>query len=294
MLWVIYNLLFPVVFVCMLPKFIARMLKRGGYGQHFEQRIGHFGRQTKARLREHRRIWVHAVSVGEVVAACTFIRRWQERHPGVDVVLSTTTTTGHATARRKLPESTALIYCPLDFFIPVRRALAVVDPAMLVIFEVEIWPNLIAMSARRGCPVVMANGRVSDRSAAGYARHRWFFAPLLRRFSAICVQTEEDAERIRRVAGDTAPVQVCNTMKFDQVPDVSSRDRHALLDAVFGTGEMNDELFAHAASLGRPLYIVLRDIHADGGARFNRLKNHPRMTGAYMASDIAVFEVDLR
>jgi 3-deoxy-D-manno-octulosonic-acid transferase len=96
MLWIIYNLLFPIVFLFMLPKFISRMLKRGGYGSHFEQRIGHFGTMTKARLRERQRIWVHAVSVGEIFVALKFMKAYRAAHPDACFALSTTSSTGHA------------------------------------------------------------------------------------------------------------------------------------------------------------------------------------------------------
>ena len=114
MLWVIYNLLFPVVFLFMLPKFITRMLKRGGYGRHFEQRIGHFGAQTKARLREHRRVWVHAVSVGEIYVALRFIKAYRAAHPETHFALSTTTSTGHAIGLKEIDPRDVLFYFPVD------------------------------------------------------------------------------------------------------------------------------------------------------------------------------------
>ncbi|OGV78616.1 MAG: hypothetical protein A3K19_31840 [Lentisphaerae bacterium RIFOXYB12_FULL_65_16] len=230
-----YNLLFPVAFVLYLPLFIYKLVRRGGFSSHFWERFGLYGAEQKRRLAElNRPVWVHAVSVGEVVAAVTFIKRWQQRNPELTFVLSTTTTTGHATARKSLPANVGLIYCPLDFFIPVLRVLSLVRPRMVAVFEVEVWPNLVCLARRRGIPVVLVNARMSDRSAAGYARHRWFFGHIFGRFSAICAQSPEDETRIRRVVGDTVPVHRCNTMKFDQIPDVSGADKRAVLDEAFG------------------------------------------------------------
>ena len=231
----IYNIIFALAFILYLPVFIWKLVRRGGISGRFLERFGIYGAERKRLLRSlDRPIWVHAVSVGEVVAALTFIRRWQQEQPRLTFVLSTTTTTGQATAQKKLPEGVALIYCPLDFYLPVKRVLRLVQPAMLVIFEVEVWPNLISLATASGTPVVLTNGRMSDRSAAGYARHRWFFGPLFKKFEVICVQSKEDALRVQGVVDDSVPVHVCNTMKFDQVPDVSGADKTKLLDDVFG------------------------------------------------------------
>lgn len=238
----LYNLLFPLAFLFYLPAFILKLVRRGGFAHHFWERFALYSaEQRQALARTGGALWVHAVSVGEVVAATGFIRRWQARDPGLRFVLSTTTATGHATARRKLAgdTDTVLIYYPVDFFFSVAQALRVIRPRMLVIFEVEYWPNLVCMAARRGVPVALVNGRMSDRSAAGYAKHKWFFADLFGRFSLMCVQSDADAGRVTRVVGDAVPVHVCNTMKFDQVPDADSAgdEKRYLLDTVFGDGE---------------------------------------------------------
>lgn len=234
----LYNLLFLVAFLIYVPFYAVHLLRRGGLGWAFLQRFGLFGPVSRGALRAlDQPVWVHAVSVGETVAALTFIRRLQERNPGRAVVLSTTTTTGYDLASRKVPRGVTCIYCPLDFWPCVRRALELVRPALLVIFEVEIWPNLILQTAGRGVPVVLVNGRMSDRSGRGYARWSGFFGRLFRSFRVICVQTPEDAVRLRPLAGDAVTVAVCNTMKFDQVPDANGKDKSAALNEAFGQAE---------------------------------------------------------
>lgn len=235
MIYLIYNVLFPLLFLLYFPLYIKKLLKRGNPMENFGERFAMFKPEAKERLRKiNRPIWVHAVSVGEVVAAVNFIRLWQKKEPSREFVLSTTTTTGRAVAQRQLPEDVALIYCPLDFYPLVSRSLSIVAPSMLVIFEVEIWPNLIRCPRKRGIPVALVNGRMSDSSAAGYSKHRWFFKGLLSNFSALCTQTEEDSERLRRVVGDGAPVYTCNTMKFDQIADTSGGDVTNILKDCFG------------------------------------------------------------
>ncbi len=232
----LYNLVFPLLFLLYLPVFLFKLWRRGGVDARYGERFAIFTAAQKAALAgSSRPIWVHSVSVGETVAALTFIRRWRERQPGLTFVLSTSTTTGQEIARKKAPPGVTVLYCPLDWWPWVWRTVNLVKPAMLVIFEVEIWPNLLVLARRHG-PVVLANGRMSDKSSAGYARHAWFFRPLMSRFSALCVQDEEDARRFFRAAGEEAPVHVCNTMKFDQVPDVQAKDQKLVLDGFFGAG----------------------------------------------------------
>jgi 3-deoxy-D-manno-octulosonic-acid transferase len=234
----VYNLLFPLLFLLYLPYYLVHLRRRGGLGREYWQRCGIFDRATADRLRALRSpVWIHAVSVGETVAAISFIRRWQQRRPQDSMVFSCSTSTAYATARQKLPPGIELIYCPIDFWWAVRRALTLIRPVMLVIFEVEIWPNLICQAARRKTRVVLVNGRMSDRSSRGYARWSWVFRPILSSFSCLCVQTPEDAARIGRVLGDDPRIKVCDTMKFDQVPDVHQADKTAVLDSCFGPGD---------------------------------------------------------
>lgn len=234
----IYNIIFPLAFLLYTPVLLVKLLRRGGLDRDYWQRFGFFSREVRNRLLAlDRPVWIHAVSVGETVAALSFIARWRKRNPGIPLVLSSTTTTGHALAVKKLPEDIPAVYCPLDFPWAVGSALKCIRPRMLVIFEVEIWPNLILGSAGAGVKVVLVNGRVSDRSSRGYCRYRGFFARLFSAFSVICVQTEEDRRRLTAVAGNKVKAVVCNTMKFDQVPDTDGADKTAILDAAFGQGE---------------------------------------------------------
>ena len=220
MLWFLYNLLFPVVFVCMLPKFISRMLKRGGYGQHFEQRIGHFGANTKARLRTERRVWVHAVSVGEVYVALRFIKAYREAHPDTYFALSTTTSTGHAIARNEIDPRDILFYFPVDLPVIIKKVLRIVNPLRIVLVEGEFWPNLIRLADQQGIPISLVNGRMSKSSYRGYRKLRALTADVLRRIDPICVQGDVDAQRLIGLGAPPDNVHIMGTVKFD----VAQRD----------------------------------------------------------------------
>ncbi len=219
----IYNLLLPVIFVIYLPFYLRKQLKRGGLDSSFLERIGFFSGEKKKMLTELKDVvWVHSVSVGETVAALNMINAWLEKEPGKRFVISTTTTTGQALARKRKPENVTVIYMPLDFRFAVKKVLRLIKPSLLIIFEVEIWPNLLIQAKKMQVPVSLVNGRMSDKSYRGFTKHSWFFKPIFNLFSQVCVQSEADAERFAGVSGGELKPIVCNTMKFDQAPDTSA------------------------------------------------------------------------
>ena len=238
-MFLLYDILFPLLVLCYLPFYLAHCIRRGGLTVDFWERFGIFPAAVKARLKALKApTWIHAVSVGETVEALSFIQQWLARHPDGEVVFSCGTATGFALARKKLPPQVVAIYCPLDCFWMVWRAMRLIRPRCLAILEVEIWPNLIRQAHRRGAKVVMVNGRMSDRSSAGYARWRFVFKPVFDCFDALCVQTREDRLRIERVVGAANPrVHVVGTVKFDQVADAAAGDVSQVLRQAFGDGD---------------------------------------------------------
>ena len=231
----IYNLFMPVGFLFYVPGLYLKYRHRPGWKNTFMERFGCF---TPERVKEleafHGAVWVHAVSVGEAVVALSLLRAWQAKHPERKFILSTTTTTGQELVRNQAPANTAVIFCPIDFLWMVRRALSVLKPSMLVIFETEIWPNLVAETRKRGIPVTLVNGRMSDHSVKGYRKIRCFFGPLLKMFNLISVQTEADAERYLSVSPE-ANVVVSGNLKFDQKAPGELPD--AGYSACFGPGK---------------------------------------------------------
>ena len=231
----IYNIFMPLGFLFYVPGLYLKYRNRPGWKNTFNERFGCFSPERVRELEAfHGAVWIHAVSVGEAVVALALLRAWREKHPERKFIISTTTTTGQELVRSQAPENTAVIFCPIDFFWMVRRALTVLKPAMLVIFETEIWPNLVVETRRRGIPVALVNGRMSDHSVRGYRRVRCFFGPLLRQFNLLSVQTEADAERYLSVS-PKANVVVSGNLKFDQKAPGSLPD--AGYSAVFGPGK---------------------------------------------------------
>ena len=220
---IIYNILFPILFILYFPFYRRKLEKRGNYKDGFDERFGKFTEEKKRQLAAlNNPLWIHAVSVGETVAALSFINALKEHYPDLDIVLSTTTSTGQQIARKKVPEGVLVIYSPLDMAHCVNRSLSIIKPSMYIIFEVEIWPNIIRQCHRRKIPVQLVNCRVSDKSYAGFKKHKWFFSRIFAMFNSIAAQSKTDADRITDILplNHPAPV-ICGTMKYDQVSDSS-------------------------------------------------------------------------
>ena len=229
----IYNLLMPIVFLFFLPGLLLKYRNRGGWKSTYGERFGRFSAERLRELEAFRgAVWIHAVSVGETVVALNLVRALLKRRPETKIVISTTTTTGQELARRNCPPEATVIFCPIDFWWMVKRVYDILRPSMLVIFETEIWPNLICEAGNRHIPLVLANGRMSDHSVKGYRKLKIFFGPLLARFDRMLVQSEADAERYRTIS-PRANIIVCGNMKFDQ--EVPADPGDAGLDVCFGT-----------------------------------------------------------
>ncbi|MCI6590465.1 MAG: 3-deoxy-D-manno-octulosonic acid transferase [Lentisphaeraceae bacterium] len=216
MKWLIYNFLFAIAYVLMMPKFLFRMCRRGGYVNRFADRFGRYPEAIRARLNDGRkRVWVHAVSVGEVAVAGQLMAEMRRQAPGVAFVLSVTSSTGWTQAQAQVQAEDVLIYGPLDYPGCVRRALNAIRPAAYVITETELWPNVIRLAAARGVPIYLVNARISDRSAPGYRRLKSWFGPVLNRLTRIYAQSELDAQRLVEAGCERGRIEVSGSMKFD-------------------------------------------------------------------------------
>ncbi|MEA3469387.1 MAG: 3-deoxy-D-manno-octulosonic acid transferase [Thermodesulfobacteriota bacterium] len=307
---IVYNLVFTPAFIVYLPWFVKRLVQRGVGTEGFGERFGLFSKEKKGRLAALKDpTWVHAVSVGEVVAALNFMRRWQERDSSVCFVLSVTTTTAHAMAKEKLPPYGTLIYSPLDFLWSVQSALRVIQPTMLVIFEVEIWPNLIRQTRKFGARLALVNSRMSDKSSRGYSKMRWFFKPLFDSFDVICAQSEKDVQRVENIIGSGKNVILCNTMKFDQPLPLAtgSEDKTAFVHEVFGDyfqiisaasthpGEekMILEVFQHLQTQFNGLKLILTPRHTERSGEVEKIISQYSLSYSLLKTDSPGTGVDV-
>jgi 3-deoxy-D-manno-octulosonic-acid transferase len=212
---VLYSVVLALGFVIGLPWFLWKGRSSGKYLRTFRERMGRL--PVYLNLDGDRSIWIHAVSVGEVLAARPLVPALRERFPGHRLFLSTTTLTGNEVAKKSVRGLDGLFFAPFDFPHAVRRALEVVNPSLLVLVETELWPNLIHEASRRGARVALVNGRISPRSFRRYRRMRRFLARMLSEVDLFLMQGEAHAERIREMSAPPERVRVTGNLKFDAV-----------------------------------------------------------------------------
>jgi len=205
----LYRLLLSLA----LPFLLLRLAWRGryvpAYRARWRERLGRYDRQP---LRAD--IWIHAVSVGEVQASAPLIEHFRQGYPNAGLMVTTTTPTGSEHLRSLFAEAVRHVYTPFDTMSIVSRFLDAVGPRLVIVMETEIWPNMLSACEYRGIPVVLANARLSARSAARYARLGGFTAETLRRFAAIGAQSPADAARFQGLGVATARIRVTGNIKF--------------------------------------------------------------------------------
>ena len=211
----LYNILFIIFFVLSAPYYFWRMRRRGNWRAGFAQRFAKYDSSLKQALTNRHVIWMHAVSVGEVDVCTQLIRALEPRVPNLKMVVSTTTTTGMAELRRRLPAHVSKIYYPVDRRKFVNRAFATINPQAVVLVEAEIWPNFLWRAQRLSIPVFLANARLSKRSYPRYKRFAFLFRPLFASLVGVGCQNEEDAGNLRAVGCFPKAVHVVGNLKFD-------------------------------------------------------------------------------
>jgi 3-deoxy-D-manno-octulosonic-acid transferase len=207
-----YDLAYLVALLVCLPVVLFQMVVNPRYRAGLWQRLGFIPRRSGSRPC----LWVHGVSVGEVKAAQGLIQEFQGAHPDYDVVVSTTTKQGWEVARALHPERFLFFY-PLDFSFVTRRILARVRPDIVALMELEIWPNFLSSTSRRGVPVVILNGRVSRKSFRGYRILQNLMGEPLNRILFYSVQTRRYGERLRRLGVPRESIFVTGQMKHDNI-----------------------------------------------------------------------------
>ena len=211
----IYNILFLIFFALSSPYYFWRMWRRGNWIAGFGERFAQYDTKLKQSLTNRHSMWLHAVSVGEVGICTHLIRSIEPRMPNLKLVVSTTTTTGMAELKRKLPSQVSKIYYPIDRRNYVSRAQSLVKPEAIVLVEAEIWPNFIWRAQQQRIPLFLVNARLSDRSYRGYKRFGFLFRPLFATFAGVGAQNDADAVRLEKLGFRPEVIRVTGSMKFD-------------------------------------------------------------------------------
>ena len=217
----IYNLFFPLVFLALLPGFLLRMRRRGGYREKFRQRLGRYTAAERTRFAQGEWIWLHSISVGETLLALKIAREIRRLAPGKSIALSVTTSTGFAVAQPHAGDWLEVIYNPLDAPWIVRRALDAVRPQRLIFIE-AIWPNLLAAAKRRALPVTFLP-RLSPRSEARFRRFRFFTGPIFRLLDTLAAAEPEDTARWFSLGVEPVRIRITGNAKYDATASDGAR-----------------------------------------------------------------------
>jgi len=207
----LYNLCYLLLLAFAWPWLLYSAVRKGKYREGWRERL--FGLVPR-RDSQRKCVWLHAVSLGEVNLLQTLLERIEREYPDWDVVISSTTATGYQQARKKYSPRT-IFYAPLDFSWAVKTALSRIRPDVLLLAELEVWPNLLRAAKRQGVQIGVVNGRLGEKSFRGYHRLRWLFAPSFRRIDLIAAQTQEYASRFVALGCPADRVRVTGSLKFD-------------------------------------------------------------------------------
>src|SRR5215469_13261846 len=209
-----YNVALLAALVAGAPWWLWRMATTQKYREGIKERLGWVRAGLSVPEPRNRLIWLHAVSVGEVLAVSRLVGELDRTFPRHRILISTTTRTGQALARERFGAG-RVFYCPLDLPWAVRAYLNRLQPELLILAETEFWPNLLQGCFRRGIPVAVVNARISDRSWPRYEMLRRLWGPILGRLSGVLAQTAADAERLRALGCRPDAVSVAGNLKFD-------------------------------------------------------------------------------
>jgi 3-deoxy-D-manno-octulosonic-acid transferase len=287
---VIYNVGFMTFFFITGLFFLYRLWRRGKLLPQFGQRFGFYAKDVRQKLAPGADLWIHAVSVGEVKIARVLLLRLRELRPDLRVVISTTTATGSALARKRLEDDkTVVIYNPIDFLWSVVHAFQLIRPKILVLVESEVWPNYLWCAKRRRIPVYLVNTRLSDKSEERYRRLRRLVRPLLQDIDLVFAQDPTEVARLAQAGFASEAIFNLGSMKYDVAEmeslDARDTDKEKAISAWWdktgwngahkillggsthpGEEEVLARIFAQLRESDDTLRLVLAPRHAERGA----------------------------
>jgi len=260
------NLAYAITIALAFPWLLYQRLRHGKYREGWGAK---FWGDLPKRHGHKPCLWLHAVSVGEVNLLEPILKRWDALHPDWDCVISTTTQTGYKLAQKKYaPRS--VVYCPLDFTWAVSRAMRRIRPTLLVLTELELWPNLVAAAKQHGAKIAIVNGRLGEKSHRGYQRVAWFVGRVLRQIDLIAVQNEDYAERFRSLGASPTSLQVTGSIKFDGARTDRNNSQTQRLAQLAGIG--SEDIVFLAGSTQETEEALALSVFERLSAEFPRLK----------------------
>lgn len=248
----LYSVALTVVFIIVGPYFLYRALTTGKYIRGFRQRFGAIPRFRS----EGKTIWIHAVSVGEVLAIQPVVEALIGCSPRFHLIISTITDTGQDIARSRYGQLAEVVYFPFDWRFAVRRAIKAIQPSLVLVAETEIWPNFLLECERQGIPTMLISGRISQRSFRRYRLIKPLVERVLNCFTFVLVQHDGDAERILTLGVPPARVVVTGDLKWDAAVPEGEAQRARVLDQLFCLSETQLLIVAGSTTTGEESIVV--------------------------------------
>lgn len=214
-MYILYNIVLLMAVIMITPYFLYKIIFTGKYRKSYIQKLGGGQKQILAGLKGRPRVWIHAVSVGEVTAAAPIVSCLKTKRPEVEIIFSTSTETGREMAEKFVKEDVVFIYFPLDIPVIVRPVIERADPNLFVLVETEIWPNFLKTFKQRRIKTLMVNGRISPWSYRRYRQTAFFWKKVLGYMDFAGMISDVDAERIRNIGMDPAAIEVLGNAKYD-------------------------------------------------------------------------------
>ena len=215
LMYILYNIILFAAAIIILPYFLLKIIFAGKYRKSFIQKLGGMQSKILADLKDRPRIWIHAVSVGEVTAAAPIVASLKIKRPEVQIIFSTSTETGQEMARKFIKGADAFIYFPLDIPYIVRKMIKLARPDVFVLVETELWPNFLRICKMRHIKALMVNGRISPRSYSKYRMTKFFWKIILFNLDAAGMIAGIDAVRLQDIGMDSSKIKVLGNAKYD-------------------------------------------------------------------------------
>jgi len=250
-MYILYDLIFLVFAIAYIPYLIVTRR----YHSRLIERLGIFSKTFFNSLEDKEIIWLHAVSVGEVMAASSFIKKFGARFPGYKLLISTVTKTGNSIAAGIKREEDALVYFPLDLSFVISKILNRLKVRLFIVMETEIWPNIITAFYKKKVPIVLMNGRLSERSSKAYKKVIFLLKEIFKKITLFCMRNETDAVRLEALGITHGKIRVTGNMKYD-VAGLDAGAGRTNLKASLGIGEDKKIFIAGSTHRGEDEVIL--------------------------------------
>ena len=264
-MYLIYNILAVLLVILALPVFAVRMIREKGFTERLKQSLGWLPAATVDRLSGQEPIWLHAASVGEIVAASPIVREIRRELPGIPILVSAVTAAGYDMAKRIIPEADGVIFFPLDLPYLSRSVITKIRPRIFLLVETELWPNFLKAAKTLEIPVMMVNGRISEKSLGRYSYFRTVLKGMLATIVKFCMQSAIDAQYIIQLGADPGRVVVTGNTKFDQSYTELTPDQKAKLHRELKLSDTGTVIVAGSTHKGEEeaLFTAFRQISGE-------------------------------